>query len=878
MHRTALIAVLAVLSSAALEGAEKRYYAHAVAEDDHGVIAPWYKGRNGQLDERLRFAVELYKRYPWVDADGAVLAAPHIIYNTHWKIADDGTIAIPPTHPWMCGDLGQRALSIIQGLTAHYRYSGDPLAFVYIPLTVDYVLDWCLTSTDHPWPSFPIATPTRGKGYGRADPDVPNQLDLCAYLGVEVLRAFKLTGTARYLDAAKHWGDVFARECNLGDPSLPPWNRYMSPQHKMWSDELTGGVALIAEFLDELIALGHAGRDDAIVRARDAARDYLRDNLLPRWTENEVWGRHYWDMEGALTCGVVPWICEYILHHPDAFPGWRTDARNILTLPFNRNGVDPASRGGVYSGAWAIPESSICCGTSLSYNQYTYAPAFLMYGRLAGDARALEIGRRMMLMATYDSRTTGVVLDGIDGEVVAAGEWLNLAHPWPLCQILKAMALLPELWAPPRENHIVDSTSVVTDVVYDKGRISYSTFDAPPGVTEVVRLSFAPAAVEAGGVALERRGDLERSGYTIAPAGGGDVIARIRHDGARDVVIRGDDPQTAVEDEDLVYHGAWKAISHAAARGRSLHAAEEAGARAELVFAGHQVRIIGSTGPAGGQADVLLDGVRQLTRIDCWTPAPRHQQVLYSRSGLEDGEHTIAVVARGTGNPLAAGASISIDAVQYCAATGRAPSGSGGGPRVAQRMIFGYTGREDHVDSRGKAWRPGMEFVIRLGRGADSVQRALYMDRRSITIAGTADPELYRYGIHGRDFRVHLTVGPGLYRLRLLFADTNTPGLFKVSLNEEEIVEAIRVRDAAGGIFRALDLVFPDVRPAHGMLSLRFSGLEGTEACLQALEVEPCEGEGHRGRPAVDRPGGEVDGRCRAGGTPSGRQGLVQAR
>lgn len=828
--------------------AETRYYAHAVVEDAHGVIAPWHPGRNGQLDERLRIAVELYKRYPWVDTDRAVLAAPHIIFNTHWRIGDDGTITIPPTHPWMCGDLSQRALSIIQGLTAYYRYSGDPLAFVYIPLTVDYVLDWCLTGPDHPWPSFPIATPTRGVGYRRADPAVPNQLDLCAYLGVEVVRAHKLTGNPRYLDAAKGWGDVFARHCNFDDPSLPPWNRYMSPQHRAWSDELTGGVVLIAEFLDELIALGHTGEDDAILRARGAARAYVTDDLLPRWMENEVWGRHYWDMEGALTCGIVPWICEYLMRYPEAFPSWPTDARNVLALPFHRNGVDPASRGGVYSGAWAFPESSICCGTSLSYNQYTYAPAFMQYGLRANDEWASEVGRRMMLMATYDSRPSGVVLDGIEGRVVAAGEWLNLAHPWPLCQIMKAMAIAPELWGPGRENHIMDSTSVVTDVVYDRGRVSYSTFDAPPGVTEVVRLAFVPSEVRAGGERLACRADLSQAGYTVAPAPGGDAIVRVRHDGCQDVVLLGDDPQSVIENDALTYRGGWKVATHPAARGGRVRVAESKGASARLTFTGHQVRLIGSTGPSGGRADVLLDGERQLTCVDCWTPAARHRQVLYSRSGLGDGEHTLEVVARGEGNPLAAGTKVFVDAVQHAEAPGSAPYGSGRGPRGPQRMVFGSARREDYVDSRGREWKPAAEFVVRLGRGVDSVERALHTDRRSVTIANTDDPELYRYGIHARELRVPLTVGPGRYTLRLLLADTQTPGRFRALLGGEEIIEAICVREAAGGLFRAIDLEFPDVRPVHGTLELRCLGLDGTEACLQALEVEPYEGRPVRAR------------------------------
>ena len=115
------------------------YYAHKTVQDEYGVIAPWSKGQNGPLDTRLRIAVEVLKRYPWVDKNKAVMAAPDFVYNSHWSIKDDGTILIPPTNDWMCGDLSQRAWSIIKGLTGYYQYSGDPIAFLYIPLTADYI-------------------------------------------------------------------------------------------------------------------------------------------------------------------------------------------------------------------------------------------------------------------------------------------------------------------------------------------------------------------------------------------------------------------------------------------------------------------------------------------------------------------------------------------------------------------------------------------------------------------------------------------------------------------------------------------------------------------------------------------------------------------
>ncbi len=523
--------------------ARKSYYAHKAVEDEYGVIAPWDSGQNGPLDTRLRIAVEVLKRYPWVDGDKAVIAAPDFVYNSHWSIKPDGTILIPPTNDWMCGDLSQRAWGIIKGLTAYYAYSGDAIAFVYIPLNADYILDYAQTNEDDAWPGFPIATPTRGKAYGKCDPKARNQLDLCAIVGTEILRAYKLTGNQRYLEAAKHWGDVFAEKCNY-DPTMPPWNRYTDPSVVGWSDELTGSVTLILEFLDGLIQLGYTGQDGAIVKARQAGVRYINNELLPQWLENDHWGRNYWDWDNPVICGIVSMIGDYIMAHPEDFPSWKTDLRNILTLIFNRNGADPGSHGDVYSGAWAFPESCTCCGTSLSYNQYTAGPTLLRYGVLARDERIFEIGRRMMIMATYDSHANGVVFDGLFGQAVATGEWSNLAHPWPLCQVMEALAWSGEVLGAERESHILRSTSVVNHVIYGKDKVEYSTFDAPTRSIDVLRLSFRPVAVTADGKPLPELSELQQNGYKVEHLSCGDCMVEIRHDGNTNISVRGvNDPQ-----------------------------------------------------------------------------------------------------------------------------------------------------------------------------------------------------------------------------------------------------------------------------------------------------------------------------------------------
>lgn len=827
------------------------YFAHPAKHDEHGVIAPWHEGQNGQLDERLRIAVDVYKRYPWVGTDKAVLTAPDFIYNSHWSITPDGEIQIPPTNDWMCGDLSQRAWSIIKGLTAYYRYSGDPMAFTYITRVTDYVLQFGLTSDTHPWPRFPIATPTNGKAYGQCVEDTRIQLDLCARLGEDVLEAYKLTGNARYFDAAKHWGDLFAAHANL-DPAFPPWNRYVDPSVVGWSDKLTGSLTMILEFLDELIDTGYTGKDGELIRVRDAGRAYVRNKLLPAWTVNEVWGRQYWDWDNPVTCGIVSMCGDYMLQYRDAFPNWKTDLRNILTLIFCRNGVDPNSMGDMYSGAWAFPESCTCCGTSLSYNQYTAAPTLIRYGVLAGDARLREIGRRMILMATYDSEENGVVKDGLLGQAVATGEWSNLAHPWPLCQIMEALAWMPETFGPAREDHIMRSSSVVTSVVYAGNEVAYSTFDAPAETIDVLRLSYVPERVTAGNADLAERPTLDENGYRIETLPGGDCLLTIRHDTVTSVRISGDAPQEFAGPGAIGVEGVSVLTPDANATAGEVLVASAKDTRLSFTFKGNRVRLLGRVDQNGGLADVYLDGEKQLTLADFWNPSSRDRQTIYSRSGLTNATHTIALVARGQGNPLSQGASLYLDSVLYSSAEGAPASGSAQGPKDAQRMIFGFMERQDYIDPQGNSWRPGTEFVIRSGYGTDAVEKALWTTRRTMYIGNTDKPEIYRYGLHGEKFWVNITVAPGTYTVILHFASTplhpflaqDKEGgwvkyVLNASINEEPVIKNLDVAQEAGGTFKALAKTVKDVVPRNGAITVLVEGVDGREGVLQALEVIP---------------------------------------
>lgn len=855
-----LIALGCASSPVTAASTKAHYYGHDVVVDAHGVITPWYKGLNGQCDLRVRIAAETLKRYPWTTTNTAIAAYPDYVFSGHWQITTKGMIVPQTPSDWDNGDIGQRSTSVLMGLVDYYRYSGDPAAIAHLTYMGDFLLDCCQTPPDHPWPGFLISVPVKGKAYWRCNTNGMIQLDISANMGQGLLRAYQVTGNRRWYEAAKHWGDLLAAHCNL-NPSSDPWPRYANPETAPWkNNKQTGGVTMILAFLDELIRLGYTGKDDQLLKARDAGVRYVRDRLLPAWTVDDTWGRYFWDWPNPTqNCSTTADVAGYLISHPGDFPNWRNDARNLLSLFLNHSSAAPESGGDVYSGAWAYPESSSCCGRSLWYAPLLVGGTLAQYSVAANDAWARELAYRQMILQTYDVHENGVTEDNIDGGVIVNGSWLNIAHPLPLRWVLTAISWLPEELGASRENHIVRSSAVVDSVRYGAGRIDYSTFGAPPETMEVLRLSFPPKQVTADGRALHRRRDLLANGYTVRKLPNGDAIVQIRHDGAKRVAVVGKDPQRVLDGSALTYEGAWAQEPDEGAFIGIMRFAETKDAAMAVVFEGNQMRLIGRADPRGGEADVFVDGVKQLVPIDCWNPSPRSQQVLYYKNGLSPGPHLLKLVVRGTKNPYSQGARVYVDAVQFSGESRVCGFPKGTGPKEPQRLFFGYTGRQDYRDTQGHLWRPGTEVITRLGAGSNTVAACWWTNAVAERISGTADPELYRYGYHARDFWVNVTVGPAKYFVRLKFAATHgldtQKNCFNISLNGHEFVHSLDVAATAGGPNKAVDLVFNNIAPESGVIVIRFTSVrtaEGDpalpgEAFVQAVEV----GAGSGGRGAT---------------------------
>ncbi len=89
----------------------------------------------------------------------------------------------------------------------------------------------------------------------------------------------------------------------------------------------------------------------------------------------------------------------------------------------------------------------------------------------------------------------------------------------------------------------------------------------------------------------------------------------------------------------------------------------QAGASATVDFTGTAVQWIGPKNTNGGIADVYLDG-SLLATVDTYSPAGKlFQQVLFSKTGLTAGSHTLQIVVTGTQNPASSASTVVIDAI-----------------------------------------------------------------------------------------------------------------------------------------------------------------------------------------------------------------------
>jgi hypothetical protein len=436
--------------------------------------------------------------------------------------------------------------SFVDSLMGWYPYSGDNEAVQAVRGMLDHQLAHGTTPLDWDWPGVPFATSCDDEpDYGRCIQDMPRgfyggiETDKVGELGTGYALFYELTGDRKYLDAAIWCAQALARHVRPGDAEHTPWAFRVDARTgvTLALEEYGGNVVGPLRLFDELIRL-KSGDVAAFRNARDVAWKWMLDYPLNRdsraWNK---WAGYFEDIPrntddvNQLTAMMAAY---YILAREDPAevdPQWMGHVGRLLDWVRIKLGRGP------FFGAQAIdeqitPDASFGCCSRAGQGDHTarWAAMNALFFEKTRDGQAREDAFRSLNYGTYFA--------GSDGRIACCGVdyhesyWFSDGYSDYMRHFQWAMGAIPE-FAPVGADHLLRSTSVVQKVRYGPRRVEYRTFDVAS--TEVLRLSFKPSRVTAGGTALHQRADTHEEGYTLRSAAGGDWIVHVRHVASGDI-------------------------------------------------------------------------------------------------------------------------------------------------------------------------------------------------------------------------------------------------------------------------------------------------------------------------------------------------------
>jgi len=197
----------------------------------------------------------------------------------------------------------------------------------------------------------------------------------------------------------------------------------------------------------------------------------------------------------------------YILQHPEYDPNWKVDAAHLIKVVEEKLVVDVPRESAMQWGAHAVSEQFEDMN-KMGGHTSRYASLNALWYEVTGDTAAKEKAFRSFNWATYMCRPNGVVNVGpVDQSI-----WWADGYADYIRHFMAGLGSVPE-WAPSGKNHLLRTTSIVRSVSYQPEEINYSVFD--DASTEVLRLSFSPARVQADGKMLSKHNERFGTGWTF---------------------------------------------------------------------------------------------------------------------------------------------------------------------------------------------------------------------------------------------------------------------------------------------------------------------------------------------------------------------------
>jgi hypothetical protein len=449
---------------------------------------------------------------------------------------DRTTYELIPEQHWANSTGYLRAM--MQGFIERlYPYTGDARMLTFLEDFVDYELEHGLTPADYAWARVPYPSADPGardyKGWSNHGTDYIEP-HVVGEDGYAYLRLYEMTGNTKYLLAAIRCADALVKNYKPGDETHSPWPvRCFARDGKIAERTMGPYSANVIEpimLFDELIRLKQG---DVVSYTHTRQNAWLWFQKYPLM--NNVWVGYFEDVPPSMgnMNQVIPLeFARYVLLHPEKDPQWREHARQLIDWVK----TTPKWPKYIVHGATVTTEqgdgNNFCCNLpNQCCDSHTarLAAVEALYFAKTGDTDYREAAFRSFNWVTY--------FQGLPGKAHAPFGpnqwWFTDEFADGPRRLMDAFWAVPE-WAPADESHLVGSSSVVKQIAYGKGSVTYSTFD--PESTDELRLDFVPESVTANGRPMPRLKALDHPGFVFDEA---TRVLRIRHDAARDIDIQG---------------------------------------------------------------------------------------------------------------------------------------------------------------------------------------------------------------------------------------------------------------------------------------------------------------------------------------------------
>ena len=512
---------------------------HPIKTDRQGSIIPWYNDEPGIAYD---FVINATWNF-WDTMRRDINGLPYYMNHQVWRPENDPR--------GLGGDQFAMALSS-WGLL--YQYSGNERVKENMKFIADYYITHSLSPAGARWPNIPFPYNTMiysgvydgdmvlGKDY--------TQPDKAGSFGYELVKLYKISGNKNYLHHAILIANTLARFTHEGNEWQSPLpfkvNAYTGTAGVLKSNSGNGKTGGRSVYTTNFAGTIQLWMELIKMKEGDIAAYQSASNKIITWMkkypmQTNKWGPFFEDVPGWSDTQInAVTFARFILENKNLFPGWKKGARNILDWVYQKLGNNQWEK---YSGLKVVNEQTAYMTPGNSHTS-RQAAAELLYAFCSGDDTNKGLAVQQLNWATYMVNSDGKNCYPRD-EV-----WLTDGYGDYIRHYLNAMAVASEL-APSDQNHILHSTSVITQADYypnfnkrltqdvkkediSSTLIFYKTFDQTS--TEKIRLTEKPSKITLNKKLINEVVDLATEGWKWEPLKKGGLL-HIKHQTGNTITI-----------------------------------------------------------------------------------------------------------------------------------------------------------------------------------------------------------------------------------------------------------------------------------------------------------------------------------------------------